>query len=93
MARVQRSSLLRLMIFESRLQGGARTACAAQVACGLRWRNASVHALVKGRSNHEKFQAGAIDGLAGAINVTRHGGRRSVGVEFCRAEGLGFPQN
>lgn len=61
--RVQRSSLLRLMI------------------------------LVKDSSNHETFQSGAIDRLAGAINVTRHGGRGSAGVEFCRAEGLGFPQN
>ncbi|OJH79671.1 MAG: hypothetical protein BSK19_05015 [Stenotrophomonas maltophilia] len=71
----------------------ARTACTAQVECALRWRNASVHALVKDGSNHETFQSGAIDGLAGAINVTRHGGHGSAGVEFCRAEGLGFPQN
>jgi len=66
------------------------------VRTARRWRDASVHTLVKDGSNHKTFQGGAIDGLAGAISVTRHGGhggRRSVGVEFCRAEGLGFPQN
>lgn len=75
------------------MSGSAQGGCSQVACCGWQFLNRECKERADCLCRASRVRAPlASDGLAGAINVTRHGGRGS-GAEFCRVEGLGFTQN